>query len=121
MAKEHLQETIIAQGVRVEGDFQSEGEVMIEGEVRGSVMTKATLRIGETARISADISAKNALVAGVVEGQVSVEDRLELGEHSVVKGDIKARVLSVAPGAQINGRVSMGDGVDRAEKESEEE
>lgn len=118
MAKEHLQETIIAQGVRVEGDFQSEGEVTIEGEVHGSVKTKAGLRVGESARISADVRAKSAFVAGAIEGNVVVEDRLELGEHSVVKGNIQARVLSVAPGAQINGQVSMG-GADSAPVEEE--
>ena len=110
MAKEHLQETIIAQGVRVEGDFVSEGDVIIEGEVKGNVKTKAHLRVGETARIHADVSAKSAVVLGEIEGKVTVAERLELGERSVVKGDIITQVLSIAPGAQVNGMLTMGGG-----------
>ena len=121
MAKEHLQETIIAQAVRVEGDFVSEGDVTIEGEVKGSVKTKTHLRVGETARIHADVTAKSATVAGEIHGNVVVEDRLELGEHSVVKGNVTTQVLSVAPGAQVNGVLTMGGGTPKMEREEDVE
>src|SRR3990167_7936915 len=115
MAKEHLQETIIAQGVKVEGDFQSEGDVIIEGEVKGNVKTKAHLRVGESARIHADVSAKSAVVAGEIQGNVTIAERLELGEHSLVKSDITTAVLRIAPGAQVNGMLRMGGGVKHEE------
>ena len=100
-------ETIIAQGVKVEGDFMSQGQVIIDGEVAGSVHTGQSLRIGPTAIIRADVSAKEASVAGVIEGNISVETTLELLESSRVNGDIEAQILTVAPGAKINGRVTM--------------
>lgn len=114
------QETIIAQGVRVEGDFVSQGPVVIDGEVAGSVKTTQSLRVGDNARIEADVVAQSAIIAGQVFGKIQVQDRLELHERSVVQGDIEASVFSVAAGAQINGTVTMGE-VASEEPEADEE
>jgi cytoskeletal protein CcmA (bactofilin family) len=100
-------QTVIAQGVRVEGDFVSEGDVVIEGDVIGSVKTAKHLRVGEAAHIQADVSAADAVVAGQVRGNLVVTGTLELLEASQVSGDIEAAVLSVSPGAKVNGRVTM--------------
>src|SRR3989338_6886422 len=86
------QETVIAQGVKMEGDFVSQGDVVIDGEVSGSVSTASSLRIGEEAVIEADVAAVSAVVAGHIRGNVQVEDRLELLETSKVEGDVTARV-----------------------------
>ena len=103
------QQTIIAQGVRVEGDFNSQGSVLIEGEVAGAVKTAEHLQVGETAKIHASVSAADAIVAGEIKGNIKVAGRLELTESSKVKGDIRAQILVVAPGAEINGKVGMGE------------
>lgn len=105
-------ETIIAQGVKVEGDFHSNGDVVIDGEVAGSVETTKSLRIGETARIKADVHAQNAVVAGHVQGNLVVDQMLELLATSEVKGDVTTGRISVAAGAQINGKLAMGSHVD---------
>lgn len=100
-------ETVIAHGVKVEGDFTSEGDVVIEGEVAGTVKTAAGLRVGEAAKIHADVEAVNASIAGEIRGNLKITDRLELAESSEVHGDIEARVLSISPGAKVNGRITM--------------
>ncbi len=114
MGNNQHQETVIAQGVKVEGDFASQGDVVIDGEVAGTIRTASALRVGETAAIEANVQAQSAVVAGRIRGNLQVEDRLELLETSRVDGDVSARVLSVAAGAQVNGRVAMG-------KEAEED
>ncbi len=101
-------ETIIAQGVKVEGDFHSSGDVVIDGEVTGSVQTEQALTIGESARIHANIEARSANVAGEVRGNIIAHDRLELLTTSVVEGDIETANLSIASGALVNGNVTMG-------------
>ncbi len=100
-------ETIIAQGVKVEGDFHSSGDVIIEGEVTGSVQTAKSLTIGESARIHANIEAQSANVAGEVKGNIIAHDRLEILATSSVSGDIQTANLSIASGAQVNGKVTM--------------
>ncbi len=103
----------------MEGDFVSQGDVVIDGEMVGTVRTAAHLRVGETAAISADVSAQSAVIAGRLRGNLRVEDKLELLESSQVEGDVSARVLSVAAGAQVNGRISMGVPMDAGEEEPE--
>jgi cytoskeletal protein CcmA (bactofilin family) len=101
-------ETIIAQGVKVEGDFHSQGDVVIDGEVTGSIETAQSLTIGEKARIHANVTAKSAVVAGEVKGNLHAAERLELLATSVVEGDVETANLSVACGAMINGKIIMG-------------
>ena len=106
-ASGHEAETVIAASVRVEGDFVSQGNVLIEGTVEGSLRTERNLRVGEQASISADVFAANASVAGEIKGNVSVSERLELEPTARVVGDIQTKILVVANGASIDGRISM--------------
>jgi cytoskeletal protein CcmA (bactofilin family) len=107
MAKQNTDETIIARGVRVEGDFQSEGNVVIEGEFTGTVKTAGDLRVGADAVIKADVSARSATVAGMIHGNVQIANRLELMESAKVTGDVRCEVLTVSPGAALNGNLAM--------------
>ena len=101
-------ETIIAEGVKVEGDFKSNGDITIAGELNGVLQTVASLQIGESAVIHADVSAKNAVIAGEVVGNIHVEDGLQLLASSNVSGDIVTNRLSIAEGSVVNGKISMG-------------
>lgn len=114
-------ETIIAQGVRVEGDFRSQGDVVIDGEVVGSVETQSVLHVGEAAKIHADVKAGSAVIAGEVVGNLMVGEMLELLSTSHVTGDIVTGRISIASGARMNGRISMEDGtpVSRGRKGTE--
>lgn len=108
MANVKGNDTIIAQGVKVEGDFHSNGNVVIEGELSGSLSTTQSLQIGESAIIKANVSAQNAVVAGIVVGNIRATEKLELLSSSQVDGDIKTKNISVASGAKVNGKISMG-------------
>ncbi|MFH1047331.1 MAG: polymer-forming cytoskeletal protein [Patescibacteria group bacterium] len=105
-------ETIISASVKVEGDFVSQGNVLIEGEVEGSLRTEKDLRVGEHARISADVFAASATVAGEVRGNIEVSGRLELEPTAKIYGDVKTADLIVASGAVINGKLVMGAGIE---------
>lgn len=104
----HNPETIIAAGVQVEGDFTSQGNVLIEGTVQGSLRTEKDLRVGENAVITADVKAANAVVAGEVRGNIVISGKLELEPSARVYGDMKTGVLVVASGATLNGQIKMG-------------
>ncbi len=112
-------ETIIAQGVKVEGDFSADGDVVIDGEVSGSVATEKFLRIGETAMIKADVKAHSAVIAGEVQGNILAGEMIELLATSCVKGDITTKRISIAEGAQVNGKITM-DGSSTERKKNEE-
>lgn len=104
-------ETIIGQSVKVDGDFASEGNVWVQGIVNGSLKTRGDLRVEKGSKIKADVEAANAVVSGQINGNITIQSNLELSASAVVEGDIIAKVLSIEPGAILNGHcsVSVGD------------
>jgi len=100
-------DTIISAAVKVEGDLISDGNIIIDGRVDGVISTKADLMVGDKATIHAGIKATNAKIAGRIKGNLEIAERLELASTSRIDGDIIARVLMVAEGAQLNGKLQM--------------
>jgi cytoskeletal protein CcmA (bactofilin family) len=101
-------ETIIAGGVKVEGDFASPGDVRIEGIVIGSVKAQGDLLVTETAAIEADVAAANATVAGEIKGDLNVAEKLELMATAKLHGNLCCRTLIVEAGATIAGNCQVG-------------
>ncbi len=117
-------ETIIGAGVRVEGTFTAHGNVIIKGQLFGSLETESDLHLREGGLIEADIKAHNASIAGEVKGNFEVEDKIELASSAQVSGDLNCRVLAIDEGAVLNGRCKVGGGganSPREEKTEEEE
>ena len=100
-------ETIISASVKVEGDFVSEGNVLIVGSVEGSLRTQKDLCVGERAKIAANVTAANAVIAGEIKGNVSISGSLELESTANILGDVTTSILVVASGAMINGKIAM--------------
>ncbi len=107
-------QTIIARGVRVEGDFRSQGNVTIEGELVGSLTCGGHLTIGPEASIQASVVAEEATISGNVQGNVRVAKRLELKSTARVKGDITTEAIAVESGASLEGQFAVGGGVKAA-------
>ncbi len=120
MAKHNGEETVIAHGVRVEGEFNSEGNVVIEGDVQGVIRIAGDLKVGEASKIAADVTAANAIVAGEIRGNLSVAGKLELLATSKIIGDVAAETISVLAGAQVNGRITMDGTAGLKSKKKEE-
>jgi len=106
-SKEQEAETIVGPSVKVEGNFASKGNIIVEGQVVGSLKTEKDLRVGENAKIAANISAANAFIAGEIKGNVKAKDKLELSSTSKVFGDVEAKILIINAGAVLNGRCAM--------------
>ena len=56
-------ETIIGPSVKVEGDFVGQGNIIVDGVIKGSVTTNGNLRVGDQAKITAAVAAANAQAA----------------------------------------------------------
>lgn len=100
--------TLIARGVKVEGNFSSEGDVAIEGEVHGTLSATGLLTIGTEAKIKADVHAGDAMIAGVVEGNVNVTKQLTVKATARITGDITCEIVSVESGALLMGKIAAG-------------
>ena len=63
-------ETIIGASVKVEGNFSCEGNMIIDGQVKGNVQTNGFLQVGRTAIVIADVKAGNSKIGGEIRGPV---------------------------------------------------
>jgi len=105
------EDTVIGSTIKIEGDLVSNGNIIVDGEVVGSLKTEKSLTIGAGAKVSADIKANQASIAGEVNGNIEIMGRIDLSESAKVHGDIKASVLAIQAGAKFNGQCSMEEGV----------
>jgi cytoskeletal protein CcmA (bactofilin family) len=100
--------TMIARGVKMEGDFTSQGDVVIEGEVHGTLSTGGKLTVGSEAVIKADVTANEAEVAGRIEGNLHLSHELILHASARVKGDVTVEHATIESGAALEGKVEIG-------------
>lgn len=111
-------ETIIGLSVKVDGDFMGEGNILVQGVVNGSLKTKGNLRIEKSAKVKADVEAANAVIDGKVKGNILIQDNLQVGASATIEGDIITKVLSIEPGAILNGHCSVSSGEKGIEAEA---
>lgn len=98
---------IISNRTTIKGDVISDGDLQIDGIVEGSLNIKGRLIIGNSGKISGNITCQNADISGKVEGNIFVKELLSLQNNSIINGDISIGKLSIEPGATFTGKCSM--------------
>jgi cytoskeletal protein CcmA (bactofilin family) len=91
--------------------MQSNGDIRIDGILKGNLSSKAKILIGAEGAVEGDIDGKQADILGKVTGKVKVADLLYLHGQAVVDGDIYAGKLQIEPTASFNGQCHMGANV----------
>lgn len=114
-------ETIIGAGVKVEGTFTAFGNVILKGQLLGSLETQNDFHLREGGVIEAGIKAKNTLIAGEIKGNLDVEEKIELASTAKVFGDLNCRVLAIDEGAVLNGKCNVGGGEPTSVTQEKEE
>jgi len=109
-------DTIIGPSVKVEGEFVTEGNMIIEGVICGMIKTTKNLKVGENSKIFANIYAENALISGEIQGNIVILGKLELTPTAKIFGDIKTSAISIENGATLNGKLTMSDNKNKSIK-----
>lgn len=99
--------SIISNGVTINGELKSEGNVRIDGIINGNVSVSGNLTLGDTSHIKGEVKARSINMSGQIEGKVMVDEKLRLESKSVLKGDLIAKTLIIEEGAFFDGRSSM--------------
>jgi cytoskeletal protein CcmA (bactofilin family) len=99
--------TFFSVGTRIEGTLELDGEVKLEGHIKGKVTGTGVIIIGERADLQADVFAPSIVVHGMVRGQIHASDRLELHRTAQVKGMIQAARIRIDEGAAFEGECRM--------------
>jgi cytoskeletal protein CcmA (bactofilin family) len=101
---------LLSRGVSIKGSVKFKNELLIDGEVEGTIDSTGTLTLGEHARIRGEIRTKSVNVRGTVEGNIFVTERCELQANCTVRGDIEAPRLVVNENVTFLGSAKVGTG-----------
>lgn len=101
------EETVIAEGLKIEGTVTADGLVRVHGKVIGDVRC-TELEITDRATIKGTISADTIVVDGSVEGPIRGAD-VVLKSNAHVTGDIHHTSLTIEKGAIFDGRSKQKD------------
>jgi len=103
--------TIIGAGTTITGDLASNGDIRIDGTLKGNLSGKAKVLIGPDGIVEGDIEGVTADVLGKVTGMIKVKELLHLRGKAALNGDIYAGKLQVEPTVTFNGQCHMGANV----------
>src|SRR3954470_16378103 len=97
----------VNEGTEIEGKVSFTGTVLLNGRVRGEIVSNDTLVVGEKAVINASIRSAIIEVSGEVVGNITATERIELHPSCRVYGDIEAPVVIIDEGALLEGQCRM--------------
>lgn len=108
---------MITAGTKITGDIECNGDIRIEGNLQGNLITKGKLVIGASGEIKGEIQCGNSDIEGIVEGKIIVTDLLSLKATSKIIGDVVTNKLAIEPGAIFTGTCSMKGNADGKQPE----
>jgi len=94
--------TIIASGAKVEGVFNCNSRLHVDGEVIGEVHSKSIVTIGKGGKISGKITANRLIVNGLFEGEANC-DGVEVLAGGKLLGKVISKELMIEAKAQFEG------------------
>jgi len=100
--------TIIGAGTTITGDMTSNGDIRIDGVLKGNLKAKAKILIGPDGAVEGDVEGLQADVLGKVVGKIKVKELLHLRGKATLHGDIYAGKLQIEPTVTFNGQCHMG-------------
>lgn len=102
--------SLIAPGMAIIGDCETDGTIRIEGRVEGTIRAGKSVVVGRSGEVIGDIFTQDAVISGRVAGNVTAESRLELQSTCDIQGELRSRRVQLDEGARFNGQLHMDDG-----------
>lgn len=99
---------VIGPSIHIDGDLRGEEDLLIEGEVNGTVQLKNnSLTIGAQGKVSADVYAHSIFVEGYMEGDLYGSERVSIRKSAQLRGNITSPRVSLEDGARFKGSIEM--------------
>jgi cytoskeletal protein CcmA (bactofilin family) len=102
--------SILGPTLRFKGELSSEEDLVIHGQIEGTVGPAPTVTIGPEAQIKAGVTADVIVVEGQVDGDLTARVSIAVRDKANVRGNLAAPVIIVAEGALVNGSLRMEPG-----------
>ena len=98
----------LGSSLHVKGDITGTEDLLIDGSVEGLVeLDERKLTVGPTAKITADINARDVVVYGFVKGNVHAKGRIEIKKDGSVIGNLTTAQIMIEDGADFKGSIEI--------------
>ncbi len=90
------------------GEITGNEDLEIHGTVEGTVtLDERKLTVGSTAKVTADLSAREIVIFGNVKGNLRARDRIEIKKDGSVVGDLSTARIMIEDGAYFKGSIEI--------------
>src|SRR3954451_7203681 len=103
----HAASNRLSSDVCIKGDVSFQSELLIDGEVEGSITSEGNLIIGTHGKVTGDIQAGSINIHGSVNGDILAAQRCALEAGGSLNGDIEAPCLAVDENARFIGNAKV--------------
>lgn len=100
-------QSVLGPTLRFKGELSADEDLVIHGQVEGTIGPTPRVTIGAQAKIKANIHARRVVIEGSVDGDLTADTSVLVRETGTVNGNIQAPSVSIQEGASFNGSVKM--------------
>jgi cytoskeletal protein CcmA (bactofilin family) len=94
--------------LHIKGEITGNEDLVIDGSVEGLVQLEdRRLTVGASARVTADVIAREVCVYGNVKGNQRARDRIEIKKDGSVVGDLTTARIMIEDGAYFKGSIEI--------------
>jgi len=101
--------TLIGSETVIRGNILFGGGLHVDGTIEGSLHadsgSQAVLTISDKGVVNGEIHSPNVIINGYVKGDIIASERLELAGKARIEGNVYYKLLEMAAGAQITGKL----------------
>lgn len=101
------QTSILGPTLKFKGELTANEDLLIQGQIEGSIKHTSNLTIGEEGKLKADVVAEHISVEGHVDGDLEGRNSVVVTNSANVSGNIFSPVVTLHEGATFNGRIDM--------------
>lgn len=99
--------SILGPTLRFKGELSTAEDLVIHGQVEGTVGPAPKVTIGPEAHVKASVNADVIIVEGQVEGDLKAGVSITVRPKARVRGNLEAPAIHIAEGATFNGGIKM--------------
>ena len=106
--------SIITPATSIKGEIRCEGNILLNGEFEGTIISQGEVVVGKSGRVKGEIQASKLLVSGEFSGNFTGEV-IDIMPYGKVYGDVKVNNIIIEPNAVFEGETKIVSG--RIERE----
>ena len=99
--------SVLGPSLRFKGELAADEDLLLQGQVEGSIEHSQSLTIGTDGGVKGNIRARIVIVDGAVEGDIHGLESVTVRETARIRGNIFAPRVALADGAKFTGRIDM--------------